>query len=70
VVSRSHAGDIENIIKSTFNGNVNIESAVGSGYKAIEFIKGKTDAYIHITLIKKWNICATNAILNAIKMEN
>jgi hypothetical protein len=47
-ISRSHVGDIENIIKSTFNGNVNIESAVGSGCKVIE-LKGKTDAYIHIT---------------------
>lgn len=67
VVSRSHAGDIENIIKSTLNGNVKIESAAGSGYKTIELIKGKADAYIHITLIKKWDICAPNAILNAIK---
>jgi inositol monophosphatase 3 len=67
VVSRSHAGDIENIIKSTFSGNVEIESAAGAGYKTIELIKGKADAYIHITLIKKWDICAPNAILNAIK---
>jgi inositol monophosphatase 3 len=67
VVSRSHAGDIENVIKSTFSDKVKIESAAGSGYKTLELIKGKAEAYIHITLIKKWDICAPNAILNAIK---
>lgn len=29
-------------------------------------IKGSVHAYTHVTLIKKWDICAGNAILNAV----
>ena len=36
------------------------------GYKALEVVKGSVDAYTHITRIKKWDICAGNAILNAL----
>jgi inositol monophosphatase 3 len=37
-----------------------------SGYKTLAVIKGDADAYIHITLIKKWDICAGNALLHAV----
>lgn len=36
------------------------------GYKALEVAKGKVDAYLHITMIKKWDICAGNAIINSL----
>ena len=36
------------------------------GYKTLEVIKGHQHAYVHTTLIKKWDICAGNAILNAL----
>lgn len=29
-------------------------------------VKGQADAYVHLTAIKKWDICAGNAILNAL----
>jgi len=41
-------------------------SAGGAGYKAVEVIRGKADVYAHVTLIKKWDICAGNALLNAV----
>lgn len=35
------------------------------GYKSLEVASGNVDAYLHITAIKKWDICAGNAIINA-----
>lgn len=29
-------------------------------------ISGAADAYVHVTFIKKWDICAGNAIINAV----
>lgn len=36
------------------------------GYKTLEVIKGQADVYLHITRIKKWDLCAGNAILNSL----
>lgn len=36
-----------------------------SGYKSLALFEGKASVYIHTTLIKKWDICAGNAILRA-----
>ena len=36
-----------------------------SGYKSLEVAKRSVDAYVHITHIKKWDICAGNAIIEA-----
>ena len=37
-----------------------------AGYKTLEVVKGSVNAYVHTTLIKKWDICAGNAILRAV----
>lgn len=37
-----------------------------AGYKALRVANGDADAYIHLTTIKKWDICAGNAILEAL----
>lgn len=65
IVSLSHKGDVEAMAKSAFD-NVQIVAAGGAGYKTLEVVKGSVNAYTHITRIKKWDICAGNAILNAL----
>ncbi|CAH1772689.1 unnamed protein product [Owenia fusiformis] len=67
IVSRSHAGEVESIAKKTFGEKTKVVPAGGAGFKSIEVALGNVDAYVHTTLIKKWDICAGNAILNAIK---
>jgi len=62
VISRSHKGDVESLVKNDIS-NVSIIEAAGSGYKVLELMKGHADIYLHKTYIKKWDICAPNAIL-------
>jgi len=66
IVSRSHSADVEKVAKMTLGQNITVTPAGGAGYKTWEVIKGTQDAYIHTTLIKKWDICAGAAILNAL----
>ncbi|XP_033737304.1 inositol monophosphatase 3-like [Pecten maximus] len=66
IVSRSHSGPVEKIAKKAYGNDTKIVPAGGAGYKTLEVIKGKADAYVHITLIKKWDICAGNAVLTAL----
>ena len=62
IISRSHKGDIENLVKDLFVNSTLIEAA-GSGYKVLELMKGHADIYLHKTYIKKWDICAPNVFL-------
>ena len=66
IVSRSHAGDVEAAAKEALGDGIVVTPAGGAGYKTWEVVKGVQDAYIHTTLIKKWDICAGGAILGAL----
>mgnify|MGYP001506584798 CR=1 FL=1 len=62
IISRSHAGDVERLAKMIL-ANATVIEAAGSGYKTLELLKGNADIYLHKTYIKKWDICAPNALL-------
>ncbi|KAJ8915849.1 hypothetical protein NQ315_004662 [Exocentrus adspersus] len=66
IVSRSHRGAIEEILHKNFKKKYQLIIAAGAGYKALELAKGHVDAYLHITAIKKWDICAGNAVINSL----
>ncbi|XP_053595380.1 putative inositol monophosphatase 3 isoform X2 [Microplitis demolitor] len=66
IVSRSHAGRVHNISKTVLGDDVNIISAAGAGYKSLEVAVGNASAYVHVTALKKWDICAGAAIINAL----
>ncbi|XP_036377559.1 inositol monophosphatase 3-like isoform X2 [Megalops cyprinoides] len=72
IVSRSHAGKVKGFIGAAFGNDTVIIPAGGAGYKVLALLDppddkyDKADVYIHITYIKKWDICAGNAILKAL----
>ena len=66
IISRSHSGTVHEVAKSAFGENVNVTPAGGAGFKAWEVAKGAQDAYVHVTLIKKWDICPGDALLGAL----
>ncbi|KAI1889111.1 hypothetical protein AGOR_G00175710 [Albula goreensis] len=72
IVSRSHAGKVKEFIGSALGNDTVIIPAGGAGYKVLALLDptdekyDKADVYIHITFIKKWDICAGNAILKAL----
>ncbi len=67
IASRSHPGEVFTIALNSFKGSKNVEliKAAGAGYKALAVAEGTADLYLHTTAIKKWDICAGNALLNA-----
>uniref|UniRef100_M0R7C5 Golgi-resident adenosine 3',5'-bisphosphate 3'-phosphatase n=1 Tax=Rattus norvegicus TaxID=10116 RepID=M0R7C5_RAT len=72
IVSRSHAGMVKQVALQTFGNQTLIIPAGGAGYKVLALLdvpdmtQEKADLYIHVTYIKKWDICAGNAILKAL----
>eukprot|EP01084_Bolivina_argentea_P112207 200139_1 len=63
-VSRSHTGAGKDIVRD----NLGKESlpAGGAGYKSWLVLTGKVDAYIHVTAIKTWDLCAGHALLKSV----
>ena len=71
VISRSHSGDAKDFIfnkafSDSGDPKVYVNEAAGSGYKVLEVLRGADDVYFHLTLIKKWDLCAGNALLYAV----
>nr|XP_039257705.1 inositol monophosphatase 3-like [Styela clava] len=64
IVSRSHAGTVKETAQKAFGEDVVVVPAGGAGYKSLALYNGQASVYLHTTLIKKWDICAGNAILN------
>ncbi|CAJ0578309.1 unnamed protein product, partial [Mesorhabditis spiculigera] len=66
VVSRSHAGAVEELAKAAFGEGYTVEPAGGSGYKTLRVLNGTAEMYVHQTAIKKWDTCAGDALLRAV----
>nr|XP_028606049.1 inositol monophosphatase 3 isoform X1 [Podarcis muralis] len=72
IVSRSHEGKVRQLAWQTFGNKTAIIKAGGAGYKVLSLLdvpekdQEKADVYIHVTYIKKWDICAGNAVLKAL----
>lgn len=66
IISRSHAGDVRPLLLEAFGNKTVIDQAGGSGYKVIQVIEKKASLYYHNTLIKKWDVCAGHALIEAV----
>uniref|UniRef100_A0A8C5SCB0 Golgi-resident adenosine 3',5'-bisphosphate 3'-phosphatase n=1 Tax=Laticauda laticaudata TaxID=8630 RepID=A0A8C5SCB0_LATLA len=72
IVSRSHEGQVKQMAWQSFGNQTAIIKAGGAGYKVLSLLnvpevnQEKADVYIHVTFIKKWDICAGNAMLKAL----
>ncbi|KAM3928734.1 Golgi-resident adenosine 3',5'-bisphosphate 3'-phosphatase [Leptodactylus fuscus] len=72
IFSRSHSGAVKEVILRTFGNQTKTIAAGGAGYKVLSLLdmtsneQESADVYIHNTYIKKWDICAGNAILSAL----
>ena len=63
VVSRSHAGSVEDLATKVFNNSYKVIAAGGSGYKVLQLINKTAEIYVHTTAIKKWDTCAGDALI-------
>ncbi|TKR92436.1 hypothetical protein L596_007089 [Steinernema carpocapsae] len=66
VVSRSHAGKVEELAKIAFPGEYVVEPTGGSGYKSLRLANHSAELYMHTTKIKKWDTCAGDAIIRSL----
>ncbi|ETO05422.1 hypothetical protein RFI_31974 [Reticulomyxa filosa] len=67
-VSRSHTGDAKDIVRDVISDPSHSYRSLpvgGSGYKSWLVLTGQADAYIHVTKIKIWDLCAGHALLRA-----
>ncbi|ESO03488.1 hypothetical protein HELRODRAFT_185657 [Helobdella robusta] len=65
IISRSHSGNVLAKLNKIFGKRYRHVLAGGAGYKTLAIIDREADAYIHVTAIKKWDICAPDALITA-----
>lgn len=63
IISRSHRGKVENLIRQAYGSKTEVRNAGGAGYKVIQVITGNATVYAHLTRIKKWDICAGKSLI-------
>ncbi|KAJ0044301.1 hypothetical protein NL108_003283, partial [Boleophthalmus pectinirostris] len=73
IISRSHSGHVNSFVHEAFGNSTTVVQAGGAGYKVLSLLDlhagdsmDQADLYIHITFIKKWDICAGDALLRAL----
>lgn len=73
IISRSHTGTGKAFAQKAFGNDTDIREAGGAGYKVLSLLNiadekqpDHADVYLHVTNIKKWDICAGNAVLEAL----
>ncbi|CAK1585889.1 unnamed protein product [Parnassius mnemosyne] len=66
VVSISHQGKVSQIAKDAFGPKTTVAKAAGAGYKVMGVVNGTYDVYLHNTAIKKWDLCAGDAIIRTV----
>lgn len=66
IVSRSHSGNVKEYVRNMFGEQTPIITAAGAGYKVLQVVFNNATAYMHLTNIKKWDLCAGNAILSTL----
>jgi len=65
IISQSHPGIASAVLNSSFH-NLTLIKAGGAGFKTISVIEKNADLYYHHTRIKKWDICAGDALITAV----
>eukprot|EP00752_Nemacystus_decipiens_P007856 g7018.t1 len=63
-LSMSHAGAAASVVEKYLEGHETLPAG-GAGYKSLLVLDGKAEAYIHVTAIKSWDVCAADAVMKA-----
>lgn len=73
IISRSHSGQVNTFVHDAFGNSTTVVQAGGAGFKVLSLLdipawesSDQADIYVHITFIKKWDICAGDALLRAL----
>eukprot|EP00640_Fibrocapsa_japonica_P002122 CAMPEP_0113934154 /NCGR_PEP_ID=MMETSP1339-20121228/1483_1 /TAXON_ID=94617 /ORGANISM="Fibrocapsa japonica" /LENGTH=351 /DNA_ID=CAMNT_0000935831 /DNA_START=22 /DNA_END=1078 /DNA_ORIENTATION=+ /assembly_acc=CAM_ASM_000762 len=62
--SMSHTGGARDVVANYLEGQKPLPAG-GSGYKSLLVLNGEANAYVHVTKIKVWDVCAGEAVIRA-----